>query len=434
METSIQKINDVEFDLEITATAGDLADDIEKAVRAQRGKTQLKGFRPGNVPVSVVKRIYGKSLAYGVAEHLVQKTYEDTVMGDDTYHVLGQPTITDLTYEYEGDLRAVVRFGVRPEFELADISKETINKLKHEGTDEDLQKEIDHMRGSKAELVPAEGPSDTDSVITVDMQNLDPETNEPVDGEVQEGVQFALADENLMTEIVDKLTGTIAGDVVEINLPGRDEESQDRSFKVTVQEVKQRVLPDLDDELVKELTSEKFDNVDSFKDELQKQIKTGWEQRGREDYESDVVGRLIEIHDISVPESVVDMYLDSYVKELKEKQGDKLPTDFDEAPYRDHRREEAQNQARWMFIRDKIMDATGFEITEEDRDAYLEKTTGGEVPLETMKEYYRAVPNMMEQLDQRLLSERVFSWIESQVTVKELDLEAYREATKPEQA
>jgi len=434
METSIQKVNDVEFDLEITASAADLAEEINKAIRAQRGRTQMKGFRPGNVPLSVVKRIYGKSLAYGVAEQHVQKTYEDTVMGDDAYKVLGQPTITDLTYEYEGDLRAVVRFGVRPEFDLADLSKETIIKLVHEGTDEDLQKELDNMRGSRAELVVADGPSDTESIVTVDMQTLDTETHEPVEGEVQEGVQFALADDNLMTEIVDKLTGTIVGDVVEISLPGPAEDTPDRAYKLTVTEVKQRVLPELDDALVKELTGDKFEDVDAFKEELTGQIKSGWVQRGREMYESEMIARLVALHDVQVPESVVDMYLDSYVKELKERQGDKMPADFDEKEYREHRRDEAGNQARWMFIRDKIMDKAGFEITEEDRDAYLEKTSGGELPLDTLKEYYKAVPNMMEQLDQRLLSERVFNWIESEVKIKELGLEDYRKATESEQA
>ena len=126
MRTSIQKISDVEYDLEIKATAEDLAGDLTKAIRQQRGQTTLKGFRPGHVPLSVVKRIYGKSLAYGIAEQHVQNAYEVEIMGDDTYKVLGQPTITDLTYEYDGDLRTVVRFGVRPEFELAVLSKATV--------------------------------------------------------------------------------------------------------------------------------------------------------------------------------------------------------------------------------------------------------------------------------------------------------------------
>jgi len=114
MQTTVNKISDVEYELEIKATAEDLSADLDKAIRSQRGSTTMKGFRPGHVPLSLVKRVHGKALAYGVAENAVQKTYETKVLKAEEYEVLGQPTITDLDYEYEGDLRAVVRFGVRP--------------------------------------------------------------------------------------------------------------------------------------------------------------------------------------------------------------------------------------------------------------------------------------------------------------------------------
>jgi len=434
METSVQKISDVEYDLEITATADDLAEDLTKAIRQQRGQTTLKGFRPGHVPLSVVKRIYGKSLAYGIAEQHVQKTYESEIMGDDTYHVLGQPTITDLSYEYEGDLRAVVRFGVRPEFDLADLSKETVFKLVHEVDEAEVEKEIEQLRISRAELIPEDGPADLDSVISADMQRLDLESTSPIVGEKQENVPFALSDENLMPQIKEALIGKVATDVAIVTLPGRDEDPDDRLYEITVKEVKRRELPELNEELVSDLTNEKVTDVDTFRDEVRTQIENGWEQRGREWYESDLIGRLVELHDIPLPESVVDMYLESYVKELKEKQGDKLPEAFNEGEYREYRRAEAENQARWMFIRDKIMAEQKFEITEEERDVYLEKTAGPELPLETLKQYYEAVPNMMEQLDQRLLSELIFEWIESQLTIEEKDLDAYREATKQDDA
>lgn len=430
METSVQKISEVEYDLEIKATAQDLAEDIEKAVRNERRGAKLKGFRPGHVPLSVVKRIYGKSLAYGIAEQHVQKTYEAEIMGDDSYHVLGQPTITDLSYEYEGDLRAVVRFGVRPEIELADLTKEKIFKLVHTVDDEEVEREMDRMRSSRAELVPDENPASEDSVVETDMQRLDSETESPIDGEKQENVHFVLSDDQLMPQIKEALDGKKAKDIVRVTLPGRDDSPDDRLYEITIKEVKRRELPDLDEDLIRELTNDKFSDIESFRKEVLTQIQNGWEQRARDMFESDIIRQVIELHSIPLPESVIDMYLDSYVKELRNNQGDKLPADFDEGAYREHRREEAENQSRWMFIRDKIMSSQSLEVGDEDRDAYLQKTAGPDLPLDTIKQYYKTVPNMMEQLDQRLLSERVFDWIASQVTVEEMDLETYRAATK----
>ncbi|HAY36137.1 MAG TPA: trigger factor, partial [Bacteroidetes bacterium] len=99
MKTEIKKITDVEFDLEIVAEAADLADEINAAVNKQKAQTNMKGFRAGKVPTSLVRRVYGKALAYGVAEERVQKAFQETVLEGDDYEVLGQPTITDLEYE-----------------------------------------------------------------------------------------------------------------------------------------------------------------------------------------------------------------------------------------------------------------------------------------------------------------------------------------------
>jgi len=173
MQTTIQKVNDVEFDLEIKATAEDLSGDLSKAIQQQRGRTTMKGFRPGRVPLSLVKKMYGKALAYGVAEDVVQKTYESTVMKAEDYDVLGQPTITDLEYEFEGDLRAVVRFGVRPEIKLKKLGRQKLLRLAHEVSDADVQSEIDNMLSSHAEFIPEDTPASAESFVIVDMQRLD---------------------------------------------------------------------------------------------------------------------------------------------------------------------------------------------------------------------------------------------------------------------
>ncbi|TDI69032.1 MAG: trigger factor [Bacteroidetes bacterium] len=430
MQTSVNKVTEVEFELEITATAEDLSPDLEKAIRAQKGRTTMKGFRPGHVPISLVKKVYGKSLAYGVAENAVQKTYEDQILKADEYDVLGQPTITDLTYEYEGDLRAVVKFGVRPDISLADFSSLTIYKLQHEVTEEEIQKEIDNVRAGRAELVPEDGPVTEDSVVTVDMQRLDADSQTPVVGEKQDGVSVLMSDENVLAPLKDALLGKSSGDTTNAVFPGPADDPDPRHYQVSVVAVKRRELPEFDDELVSELTSERLSTADEMREEMRRQLEDGWKRRGKDLFESDIVSKTIEIHEFSVPGSVVDMYLDSFVSDLKSQGEGKLPPHFDEDQFRELRKEEAMKQASWMFVRDKIIAVQKLEVTDHDRDEYLERTAGDGMDLDTIKKYYRAVPNMQEQLDQRLLSDKVFEWIGSQLTIEEKDLETYRELTK----
>ena len=431
MQTDIRNITDVELEFELNVPAADLAHEINEAIRRQRVRTTLKGFRPGKVPVGMVKKMYGKALAYGVAEDRVQQAFRSEVLeGDTTYDVLGQPTITELDYEYEGDLRAVVSFGVRPKVEVKSLSKVKISKLVHEISDADVDKEIESLLAQHAELTPAKGPAKKDSYVIVDMQRLDGKKGDPIEGEKQENVPFLLSDENLMPELRKAVTGMKIEATKEVKLPGPEGED-DRFYAVTLKEVKIRELPELDDDMVKKVTNDQVETADELKMQIREQLEQGWEQRSREYFQSDAIEKLIDLHEFDVPNSVIEMYLDAYVNDIKSKNDDSLPEGFDEKGYRERRRKDAENQARWMFIRDAIMAEQKLEVTDEDRDEHFDKMAAqGGFTGDMMKSYYQSMPQLMDQVDQGILSTKVFGWLESQMKVTEKDKKAYEKEMK----
>ncbi|MEQ9103511.1 MAG: trigger factor [Rhodothermales bacterium] len=428
MQTEIKNLSDVELQLEITATFDDMKEDLEKALRAQRTRTTMKGFRPGKVPTSMVQKIYGKALAYGVAEDLVQRTFQEEVLKDGKYDVLGQPTITDLEFDYDtkGNLTATVGFGIRPTFELQDMSKTEIRRLVHTVEDDEIEKEVQAMLESRAEFFPEEGPATKTSYVVVDLERVD-EKGETVEGSRQESVPFLLSDENLMPALRKGLTGAKEGETVDVKFPAHDSD-EERSYKMTVKEVKRRELPELTDELAKELTNEQLETADALRAEIRKQVEGGWKKRQTEMFESDVVEALIAKHDFLIPASVVEMYQDAYVKELKSRQkDDKLPAGFDVDAYKESRREEAEDQARWMFIRDAIIAKHNLEVSDEQMDAhYAQMAEEGGFPAEMMKQYYQSMPQMLQNVQERMLSEQVFNTLASEMKVTEVDLETYR--------
>jgi len=299
MQTNIRKISDVEFELRIEASAEDLSDDLNKAVKAQRAKTKMKGFRPGKVPASMVRKMYGKALAYGVAEDLVQEAFQNDVLATGDYDVMGQPTITELDYEYEGDLEAAVRFGVRPTIELTDLSDKSVTRLSHEVTDEEVDKEMDALRARHADLVPVDGPAEEDSYVVVDLQRLDAESGTPVIGEKEEGAAFLLSDENLMPELKNAIVGLSADETATATFTAPQGDEQ-RTYEITLKEVKRRELPEWDEELVGKVTEDKVSDVDELRAEVQRQIESGWDQRRREMFETEVIDTLIDAHEFDV--------------------------------------------------------------------------------------------------------------------------------------
>src|SRR5690606_21810960 len=129
------------------------------------GGAWMAGFMPGTVALWLVRKMYGRGLAYEVAEKSIQQTFDKEVAQNDAYDVLGMPKLTVLDYEdIDGEMRAVVRFGVRPEFELKDITGEKVTRVVHEVTDEDVEREIDRHRRSDAVLEPLEGEA-TDETL-----------------------------------------------------------------------------------------------------------------------------------------------------------------------------------------------------------------------------------------------------------------------------
>lgn len=430
MQTEIKKITDVEFDLEIKAAAADLSEEIEQAIRTQRARTTMKGFRAGKVPTALVKKVYGKSLAYQIAEERVQKTFQATVLDSKEYDVLGQPVITDIEYEFEGDLRAVVRFGVRPEIKLKDLSKTSVSRLTHVVTDEDVEKEIEALLAQHAELTPVDGPAAADSYVLVDMQRLDEKGKNP-EGEPQVDVPFLLSDDNLLPDIKKALTGLKVGKSKKVTLPGV-EELPDRHYEMTLKEVKRRDLPELDDEMVKKVTNDQVDTAETLRTQIKEQLITSWEQRSNELFQTDVIEKLIDMHEFEVPSSVIDMYLDAYAKDVASKRKDKkLPADFDMEGFRASRREQAENQARWMFIRDAVVAEQSFEVEDADRDAHFDKMAAqGGFGADMMKQYYNSMPQLMDQIDQGIISDKVFGHLTASMKVTEKDKDAYEKEMK----
>ena len=152
METKIKQATPVEYEFEIHATAEELEPKLKEALQAQRSQMDIKGFRKGKVPMDLVKQMHGKAIGYRLAESYVQEAFQNEVEGNDDIEPVGQPMLTELDYELDGDLNATIRFGVQPDVELADLSGEELSMLAHEVTEEDVDNEVQRLQIGRAHV------------------------------------------------------------------------------------------------------------------------------------------------------------------------------------------------------------------------------------------------------------------------------------------
>jgi trigger factor len=421
MGTTINKLSDVEYELEIETSAADLESDIAAALRKQRSQATLKGFRQGKVPASLVKKMYGKAIAWGVAEDHVQKVYRSTILDDEAYDVLGQPTITELDYDYEGDLKAKVRFGTRPEFDVVSIEGAELSRLVHTVEASEVDEELERMREREAELTVVDGPADEQSFVLTDLQALDAESGTAIVGERREDVAFYLGSEELPAPTKKALMGCSVGDTLRLHLVSTDTE-EEAPFEATIKEIKRRTLPDLDDAFASSISKGQIETLDALRTDLEQRMQRSVNRTSKELLEGALIREVLDRHTFDVPVSVADLYVEQQLKDLKAQAGDRLPADFDEEAWKKGAHGDAERQAKWMFIRDKAVSEEHLEVSEEDRERYFQETGEADgLQPELLKQYYRSMPRLMGQLDERLLTEKVIGHFAGQATIVEKD-------------
>jgi trigger factor len=441
METTISKASPVEYELEIHATAADLEPKLKKALKEQRKHMDVQGFRKGKVPLGLVKKMHGEGIGYKVAEEFVQEAFEEEVEESDEIDPLGQPEMTALDYELDGDLRATIRFGVRPEIDLQDVSSEQISMLEHEVTEEDVEEEIDRLRTEEADLLPMEDePASEDDWVNIDLQRIDPQTDTPIIGDKDEDLSFFLDDGRLKEELREALVGKKAGDTFRVELPkehpahshqGHQHEGdeEERLYEVRVNDVKERDLPPVDEAFVRRITENEFDDPEAFRDEVRRQLQSSYDEQAREMVQGEIVDKMLELHPVPVPESVIESYLDSFVKQVEQENDGDLPEDFDEEHFRNRNRRDAEKQGRWMLIRDKIIEEEGLEVSDEElQDFFAEQAEGDDsVSVQQIEQFYRQMPRMMERVKQQILSDKVYDLLIERFDVQTKTREEFQE-------
>ncbi len=430
MDASIKQTGPADYELVLTETADALRPKMDAALKTYRGRVQMRGFRQGKVPVQMVRKLYGRELAFEIAEKEVQYAFEEEVLDNPEYNVIGRPAITVLDYDGEGDLNATIRFGVRPDVEIQDLSSVTLTRLVHEVTDEEVDEEVEKLRERVATTEPApEGEAiGEDHLLSLDLQQLDEESQAPLLGKKEEGVQVRMGDENLKDELREALMGKKQGDVFTVTLPhGDDDQAHAHRYQVTINTVETQQLPPADDELAKKVSEGKVDTLDALRADIRADMERAWTQRQRDYTESQIIEKLTDLHPVPVAQSALDLYLDSFVQRLKDRQaeqGRELPDSFDEAGFRRAMEGEAERQARWMIIRDHLVETEGVEVTDADIDAHFAEQAGDGLDPSLLRRYYQQVEGLMEQLKQKITSERLFDKLAERFQFEDKDIEA----------
>ena len=279
MDTKVTELSGSRVRVEVDVPAADVDRGVQRAARALAREMRMPGFRKGKAPPSlVIQRLgFGAVFEEAVRDSLPQ-WYEGALLASGVRPV-GDPSIK-LTASPEGEgepLSFSFEIGVRPEATLGDYKGLEVGRAEPEAPGEIVEREVERIREGFAKLEPVDRPAASGDVLLIDFEGL-------VDGKAFEGGKAAdylleLGSDQLIEGFEEQLIGAAAGDAreVKVSFPEdyRAEQLAGREavFKVEVKEVREKVLPDLDDDFASEASE--FDTLEELREDIRDASRRG---------------------------------------------------------------------------------------------------------------------------------------------------------------
>ena len=386
---------------------------IERYKKAQE-RANLKGFRKGKAPLTLIKKLYGSAVNKEAAEKAVQKTFAEYAEKNNL-EPFGTPLVNEIHHTKNGGLEFLIKYEILPEVDKVNCKGLKATKLYHVVTPEELDKEIEWLRERHRTEETVDIMTDENHVAVVDFQKLD-ESGMPLIGEVSRDVPVTLKSEHIDPELKEQLIGKRLDDNVRIQLPTGENEEQ-IPYELTIKDIKQVALPELNNEFAAKITGEEDSDVDDMRDTIKQSIEAEYEAHYNGKFRDDLVDKLIEAHDVDAPNALVGQILNSYLQdEKKHFKDEKLPEDFPMNQFYAERRPRAIRVAKWLLLRDQIIEEEGIEATEEDFEALAQidaERAGTDAA--TLVEYYKE----NDEVEQRVLAEKVMQLLVDYAEVEE---------------
>lgn len=391
MDVLIHSKTSVEHEIEIVVSPEELAPHFEKAYREEAKNITLPGFRKGRAPVQLIRKRFGEAIEYQVIEKLSNEFFKQAVEERDIKPI-GQPALHDLEYKPGLPLTIKISYQTAPDVVAADYLDIPLERLTHVVTDEEVEDEVNYLRQLHRTLENADRADEEGFLVTCDIQMLS-STGEPLPDQNRSNVKFDLGDETLNRDLKAELLNMHAGDEKDIELTHetKDGEEDIERARVQVNKIERIILPELDDEFAKLASQGRAESMDALRNDLRRRLEETWQKRYQSQLENDLISQIILRNPVDVPEFIVEEVLDDFVNQVAYRFPDKkLPDDFNADEFKEQRRAEAVAVAKWMFIRDSIIEKEVIKLEDADVESVAEERSAQlGISKEQMMDFYK---------------------------------------------
>lgn len=308
MKSTVEKLSPTRVRINVEVPFTELEPEFDRAFQQLAKQVRLPGFRPGKAPRKLLEaRVGREAMLDQVVSEALPGRYSEAVTSSDVSPI-GQPDIEITKKEYGEDLVFTAEVDVRPDIELPDLDSLKITVDPIEVTDEEVDAELQSLRARFGTLKGVDRPAQTGDFVSIDLSGS-------IDGKelpeaATEGLSHEVGSGQLVEGLDEAIVGLKEGEsrVFTTKLAAGEHAGEDAQVTVTVKSVKERELPEPDDEFA-QLASE-FDTIDELRDNLREQVQRTKRVQQAEQIRDKVLETLLEQVEVPLPEKIVQAQID----------------------------------------------------------------------------------------------------------------------------
>ena len=386
------------FDVLCDAAEFDKA--IDTVYRKNKKNIFVQGFRKGKAPRQIVEGFYGKDVFYeDAAEELAPSAFEFGVK-ESGLRTVGTPAVSKVDVSDAKELTISFVTAVWPEVTLGEYKGLEAPMAKVEVTDEKVQEELVRVQHRNARIVTAERPAKEGDTAVIDYEgSID---GVPFDGGKDEGHGLILGSGAFIPGFEDQVVGMSAGEEKDVTVTfpedyhAKELAGKEAVFHVKVNEVKEEIMPELDDEFAKDVSE--FDTLDEYRNAIRARIETAEKDNAEGDFQNALIEKAGDNITAEIPDAMIQDQVDQMVREFEQNlMASGLSMDMylqylgqDINTFRQNLRAPADRRVKTELLLDKVAEVEGVEVTEQEIAEEYEKAADNyQVDLETVK---NAVP------------------------------------------
>ncbi|MDH5432466.1 MAG: trigger factor [Gammaproteobacteria bacterium] len=418
MQVSVETTSGLERKLTIAVPASKV-DDVALDKMKELAKTQrLKGFRPGKIPLNVIKKQFGKHVRQDVINDVMQRSFYEAVM-QEKLQPAGVPKIEAINVDEGKDLEFTAIFDIYPEPKITDLKKLSVEKLESSVSDDDLNKMIGTLCEQQADWVESKGKAKEKDQVVIDFKGtID---KEAFAGGSANDFAVVLGTGQMIPGFEDQLTGCKAGDSLDIKVTfPEDYQSQEVAGKKAVFETLVKTVNSKKNlsqkELAEKLGIEKGD-VDAMKADIRKNMERELSQSVQGRVKEAVMSALVDAHDFDIPASMVEGEIEQLKAQAMQQfggaQGGNLP-DLPSELFQDR----AERRVKLGLLLSEIIKQNDLRADSAQVKSRLEELASVYEQPEEVVNYYMSDKNRLAEIEQLVLEDSVIDFVLSSAKVK----------------